>query len=674
MGVTLFGSQGLSSPQANDYVGDVMIPPKKFMKVAAFGVHAVNFLMLLQRLSPAIIRFLIQEVWSWFQDVAVQSSGIVTTSRYVVPTGRVKVPAGRYVVPTGKDNVIVSAGRSKVIPAGLKIYLGLDLQEILTFIRELGYSGNIKLLSDVKVEMLSQPWRTFRTIINKCLSAPEASSGKRLKATAKVTKSGKKKQPAKGLETLSKVALNEAVQIKIALERIKTQQHSSHASGSGADEGTGKSSDEEDDDDEANIGKDEDDDDQDNDDDQGDEDERINLDNDGDDFVHPKFSTHGEEDKEEDSFDPTVQTPSHVESTDDEDSDEEFQGANVEGDEQDEEGTNEEVKANELYRGVNVNLVGRDTKMMNALRTIIQTTQVIEDTHVIITPVNPEGQQQSSSVSSGFVSNMLNPSLDTGLDSVFNLNTESTSLIDILVTTIAEPPLLSAITFPPPPTPLITHLLKTLENDFLEFKQTNQFAAVSSSIPIIIDTYLASKMSEAVKTAVQLQSDRLRDKAQAENEDFINKLDDNIKKIIKDQVKKQVKAHVSKILLKIEKTVNEQLEEKVLTRSSNESKTSHAVAANLSELELKKILIDNIESNKSIHRSDEQKNLYKALVNAYESEKLILDTYGETFSFKRHQDKEDKDEEPSAGSNRGLLIPMNRSVTPYLDVRFSILG
>ncbi|GJR06797.1 hypothetical protein Tco_0529781 [Tanacetum coccineum] len=121
MGVTLSGSQGLSSPQANGYVGDVMIPPKKFMKVAAFGVHAVNFLMLLQRLSPAIIRFLIQEVWSWFQDVAVQSSGIVTTSRYVVPTGRVKVPAGRYVVPTGKDNVIVSAGRSKVIPAGRTI-------------------------------------------------------------------------------------------------------------------------------------------------------------------------------------------------------------------------------------------------------------------------------------------------------------------------------------------------------------------------------------------------------------------------------------------------------------------------------------------------------------------------------------------------------------------------
>ncbi|GKD09186.1 hypothetical protein Tco_1188871 [Tanacetum coccineum] len=60
-----------------------------------------------------------------------------------------------------------------------------------------------------------------------------------------------------------------------------------------------------------------------------------------------------------------------------------------------------------------------------------------------------------------------------------------------------------------------------------------------------------------------------------------------------------------------------------------------------------------MESNKSIHRSDEQKNLYKALVDAYESDKLILDTYGETISFKRRRDEEDKDEEPSAGSNRG---------------------
>nr|GEY90760.1 hypothetical protein [Tanacetum cinerariifolium] len=137
-----------------------------------------------------------------------------------------------------------------------------------------------------------------------------------------------------------------------------------------------------------------------------------------------------------------------------------------------------------------------------------------------------------------------------------------------------------------------------------------------------------------------------------QNEDFLNKLDENISKIINEQVKEQVKAQVSKTLPKIKKTINEQLKAEVLTRSSNSSKISHDVAANLSELELKKILIEKMESNKSIHRSDEQKNLYKALV-AYECDKLILDTYGNTVTLKRRRDDEDKDEEPSAGSNRG---------------------
>ncbi|GKC49629.1 hypothetical protein Tco_1072374 [Tanacetum coccineum] len=279
---------------------------------------------------------------------------------------------------------------------------------------------------------------------------------------------------------------------------------------------------------------------------------------------------------------------------------------------------------------------------------------------------------------------MLNLSPDTCINSIFNLNTESTSLIDVPVTTIAELPLLSITTLPLPPTPLITdlqqipvptpttvpssslqdlpnfgslfgfdHRLKTLETNFSELNQTNQFAAAVSSILGAFDVYLANKMHEAVKTAVQLQSDILRDEAQAENVDFINKLYNNIKKIIKDQVREQVKAQVSKILPKIEKTVNEQLEAEVLTYSSIESKTSHAVAANLSKLELKKILIDKMESNKSIHISDGQKNLYKALVDAYESDKLILDNYEDTVSFKRRRDDEDKDEEPSAGSNWG---------------------
>ncbi|GJU26898.1 hypothetical protein Tco_1165519 [Tanacetum coccineum] len=104
---------------------------------------------------------------------------------------------------------------------------------------------------------------------------------------------------------------------------------------------------------------------------------------------------------------------------------------------------------------------------------------------------------------------------------------------------------------------------------------------------------------------------------------------------------------------KIKKLVNEQLESEVLVRSSKEAKTSHAVAANLSELELKKILIDKMEANNSINRSDIQRQLYKALVDAYEADKILLDTYGDTVTIKRPRDGADDDQEPSAGTDRG---------------------
>nr|GEZ17619.1 hypothetical protein [Tanacetum cinerariifolium] len=125
-------------------------------------------------------------------------------------------------------------------------------------------------------------------------------------------------------------------------------------------------------------------------------------------------------------------------------------------------------------------------------------------------------------------------------------------------------------------------------------------------------------------------------------------------RIIKEQVKGQVKEQVSKILSQIEQSINAQLKAKVLTRSSHSSRTSYAVAADLSEMELKKILIEKMEGNKSIQRSDEQRNLYKALVDAYEADKIILDSYGETVYLKRRRDDDDdQDEGPSTRSDRG---------------------
>nr|GFB70876.1 hypothetical protein [Tanacetum cinerariifolium] len=76
------------------------------------------------------------------------------------------------------------------------------------------------------------------------------------------------------------------------------------------------------------------------------------------------------------------------------------------------------------------------------------------------------------------------------------------------------------------------------------------------------------------------------------------------------------------------------------------------IPADLSEMELKKILIEKMEGNKSIQRSDEQQNLYKALVEAYDAEKAILDTYGESTILKRRREDDDQ-EGPSAGSDWG---------------------
>ncbi|GJY98736.1 hypothetical protein Tco_0516166 [Tanacetum coccineum] len=66
-------------------------------------------------------------------------------------SGRVKVPAGRYVVPTGKDNVIVSAGRTKVIPAGRTI-LVLEVIILITLaslrLEDLSRAGPTEVFMD----------------------------------------------------------------------------------------------------------------------------------------------------------------------------------------------------------------------------------------------------------------------------------------------------------------------------------------------------------------------------------------------------------------------------------------------------------------------------------------------------------------------------------------------
>nr|GEY10514.1 hypothetical protein [Tanacetum cinerariifolium] len=387
--------------------------------------------------------------------------------------------------------------------------------------------------------------------------------------------------------------LTDAQQLKLVTKQSKQQTHISQPSGSGAHEGTGskpgvldvptdeseeelswnsiddegndneEKDDDGDEEDEGDDGEEEngDDDDEDNDgkeSDDDDDDQEVVRDDDKDDDKEGggNGQESDEETWEEESFDPIPQTP---ENSADEGNGEEDLGLNID----EEERHIEEEEEDELYRDVNINQARG-----------LQASLEVEDSHVTLTPVNPDGQQESSSVSSQFMTSMLNPTLD--------------------------------------------------------------------------------RMTEADKIAVQIHSDRLQDEAQRENVKFLRIVDENMKKIIKEQVKEQVKAQASKILSRIKQALNEQLEAEVLTLSSHSSRTSYAVAVDLFEMELKKILIEKMEGNKSIQCSAKQRNLYKALVDAYESDKLILDTYGETATLKRRRDDNaNKDEEPSAGPDQG---------------------
>nr|GEW11343.1 retrovirus-related Pol polyprotein from transposon TNT 1-94 [Tanacetum cinerariifolium] len=272
-------------------------------------------------------------------------------------------------------------------------------------------------------KVILKPKYAWRSTREKTDQAPKASLGKRLKATIKVAKSGKKKLPAQGLETLSEIVLFEADQMKLTTKRSKTQFHSSHTSGS--DEQISWNFSDEEDDDEVSMSKD----DEDNTDNEDDDNEHTESENDGDVFVYPKFSTHDEEVRQDEE----VKEKKY----------------NVEEDKIDEEKTYKEEEVNKIYNDVNINLEGRDTKMIDALLANVQATQVIEDTHVIITIVTLEVQHQSSSVSSGFISKMRNPNPDTSINFILNLNIELTSMVDVLVTTNDEIPPLSVTTLPP---------------------------------------------------------------------------------------------------------------------------------------------------------------------------------------------------------------------------------
>ncbi|GKC41372.1 hypothetical protein Tco_1059094, partial [Tanacetum coccineum] len=359
----------------------------------------------------------------------------------------------------------------------------------------------------------------------------QASKGKRIKTSAKGDKPATTK--SKGLTVLSEVALSEAEQMKLATKRSLKEFHISHASGSGdgvdilskvpdeqqqtgsgTNEGAGDKpevpdvpeyrSESEEESWTFSQGEDEEEDEEhDSDDD--------NDDNDDEDDDQENDSQRTESDDEGDDF--KVSTPPDYELTEeDENQQDDF---TMGGEQEDEE-------------------LSATIKLLGFIRFVSATNETpFSDTTIPQSPIPIIQPQQQTH----------DPTITT----------------IIPTTTVPEIPNFTSLFG-------FERKVSSLEIELSELKQTNQFVEVVSSISGIVDNYLTSKMKDEVNVAVQLKSNKLREEAQAKNDEFLKLINLNIKNIIKDQVK----AKVSKIMPKVEKYVIETLGAKVLARSSNQ--------------------------------------------------------------------------------------------------------
>nr|GEX62590.1 hypothetical protein [Tanacetum cinerariifolium] len=250
--------------------------------------------------------------------------------------------------------------------------------------------------------------RRIRSSSDTSITPPTAAVSPRLTASGKGKQTAKASK-AKSLSALSEVAMTKAQQLKLVTKQSMQQTHISRPSGSGADEGTGskQGDDDNDEEDEGDDGE------------EGDDDQEVVRDDDKDDDEEcgDDEQESNEETREDESFDPIPQTPK---SSEDEGNGTEDIGLNVER----EEGLNEEKEEDKLYRDLNINQ-GRG----------LQVTLEVEGTRVTLTLIKINGQQESSSVSSQFMTSMLNPTLDVCMEFIF----ETTLRIDVQTPTSVAP-------------------------------------------------------------------------------------------------------------------------------------------------------------------------------------------------------------------------------------------
>ncbi|GKF97840.1 hypothetical protein Tco_0293661, partial [Tanacetum coccineum] len=99
----------------------------------------------------------------------------------------------------------------------------------------------------------------------------------------------------------------------------------------------------------------------------------------------------------------------------------------------------------------------------------------------------------------------------------------------------------------------------------------------------------------------------------------------------------------------IEALIKESRDEVTQAKVSSQPHSTYEAASTLTEFELKKILIDKMEKSKSYLAAPKHRDYYDSLKKSYDLDKDLFFSY-DVYSLKRS--RKDKDEDPSAGSDR----------------------
>ncbi|GJY36994.1 hypothetical protein Tco_0422372 [Tanacetum coccineum] len=281
---------------------------------------------------------------------------------------------------------------------------------------------------------------------------------------------------------------------------------------------------------------------------------------------------------------------------------------------------------------------GNDAEMTEAQQgnENLETTQeqVVEDAHVTIStvPKKTEVPVTSSSRSSDLASKFLN------FSDIPQTDAEIVSPLDVHVhhevPRTQAPTLLSApVSVIPESSPVFTNIPQSSHT----FTPT-PIQATPTPSPTIETTNPLSNLPDFSS---------------------VFRFNDRITALEKEVVDERPSRHSSDIFMSnfaspvIEKFIKELRDEVTLAKVSSQPQSTYEAASTLTEFELKKILLDKIKKSESYLTALEHRDCYDGLKKYDALDKDFFYSY-DVYSLKRGREDKDKDEDPFAGSDRGL--------------------